>query len=165
MRLFVSALGMAMVGLYALAAAANQDEVKPQLVQQMEACGLDSAIYEILPYLTPVELGGDFDGDGALDLAAPVSRKHDRKRGVALCRAGTLLDVVGMSGRMGKNLGAAYFDSIDWWALHQGAAEQGASEGPPPVLIGDAITIGKFGSSSALIYWTGANYSGYWQGD
>jgi hypothetical protein len=35
----------------------------------------------------------------------------------------------------------------------------------PPVLVGEAITIGKEDSSSALLYWTGDAWSSCWLGD
>lgn len=140
-------------------------KVTPELIEMMGACGLDYERYQISPYLTPVELGGDFDADGAHDQAVPIMRKADAKRGLFLCRAGTWGAVIGMSGRMGAHLTPAYFDSIDWWSLHTGPAGQGAGETPPPALAGDAILIGKEGASSALVYWTGADYSAYWQGD
>ncbi len=152
--------------LAAAAALAEARTVSPELLEQMGSCGLDLEAYEISPFLTPVELSGDFDGDGSFDNATPIVRKADDKRGVAICRAGTWLKVLGMSGKMGKHLVPGYFDSIDWWGLHaKGPVGQGAGEGAPPQLSGDAISIGKEGASSALIYWTGTDYSGYWQGD
>lgn len=140
-------------------------KVTPELIEMMGSCGLDYEFYQITPYLTPVELGGDFDADDAHDQAVPVIRKADGKRGLFICRAGTWGQVVGMTGRMGEHMTPAYFDSIDWWSLHTGPARQGAGGTPPPALKGDAILIGKEGASSALIYWTGAEYSSYWQGD
>lgn len=140
-------------------------KVTPELIEMMGSCGLDYEMYQITPYLIPVELGGDFDADDAHDQAVPIVRKADGKRGLFFCRALTYGNVVGMTGRMGAHLTPAYFDSIDWWALHTGPARQGAGGTPPPPLKGDAVTIGKDGASSVLIYWTGTEYSSYWQGD
>ncbi len=149
-----------------LAAMSELRKITPELIEMMGSCGLDYDLYEITPFLTPVELGGDFDGDGSNDQAVPVVRKTDGKRGLFLCRALTYGKVIGMSGRMGKHLDAAYFDSIDWWGRHPtNDISQGSGEGPPPQILGDVIMIGKEGASSALIYWTGTDYSGYWQGD
>jgi hypothetical protein len=140
--------------------------VTPELVEQMGACGLDLDAFGITPYLRPVELGGDFDGDDSLDVAVPVVRRADGKRAVAVCRAGTWLHLLGIEGRMGRHVEAAYFESIDGWALFaRGPVGQGVAEGPPPALLGDAILIGKSDSSSALLYWDGADFNGYWQGD
>ncbi len=140
-------------------------KVTPELMEMMGGCGLDYAAYQITPFLTPVELGGDFDADDAHDQAVPIVRKADGKRGLFLCRALTYGNVVGMTGRMGAHLMPDYFDNVDWWSLHTGPASQGAGGTPPPALKGDAIVIGKEGASSVLIYWTGAEYSSYWQGD
>ena len=141
-------------------------KVTPELIEFMGSCGLDYELYQITPFLTPVDLGGDFDGDDSHDQAVPIIRKTDGKRGVFMCRALTYGKVLGMSGLMGKHLSADYFDHIDWWSLHpKGEIGQGAGEGPPPQMLGDAITIGKEESSSAIIYWTGTDYTGYWQGD
>lgn len=139
--------------------------VLPETEEQMRGCGL-SAEYDLGAYLRPTSLSSDFDGDGALDIAAPVTRKSDGKRAIAICRAGTTLDVLGLSGQIGVHLVAEYFDRIDGWMLQPKAELGHGGEGtPPPVLVGDAITIGKEDSSSALIYWTGAAWSSYWQGD
>lgn len=150
----------------AAVALAQARKVTPELIEQMGSCGIDLATYEITAFLTPVELGGDFDGDDAFDQATPVVRKSDGKRGIAICRAGTWAHVIGMSGKMGAHLSAAYFDNIDWWSLHgRGPVGLGGGEGPPPTLAGDALFIGKEGASSALVYWDGEKFTGYWQGD
>ncbi len=108
----------------------------------------------------------DVDADGAADIAAPILRNADNKRAIAVCRADGRLDVLGLSGGYGEHLVAQYFDSIDWWRVHpSGPVGQGVAEGAPPTLKGDGITIGKDGSSSALLYWDGAAWSSYWQGD
>lgn len=148
-----------------VAAMTELRKITPELMEMMGDCGLDYQTYQITPYLTPVELGGDFDADDAHDQAVPIIRKADGKRGLFFCRAGTWGEVVGMTGRMGAHLTPAYFESIDWWSLHTGPAGQGAGGTPPPALKGDAILIGKEGASSVLIYWTGETYSAYWQGD
>jgi hypothetical protein len=138
--------------------------VSPELVERLGACGL-GADFEIKAYLVPVEIGGDFDGDGALDFAVPIGRRADGKRAVALCRAGTYLDVIGLEGEMG-HLTPTYFDRMDWWGLHpKGEVGQGVAEGPPPRLIGDAILLGLEEKSSVLVYWNGQGYAAYWQGD
>ena len=59
-----------------------------------------------------------------------------------------------------------YLDRMDWWGLYtRRRAEQGASEEPPPDLVGDALTIGIEESSSVLVYWRGDQNASYWQGD
>ncbi len=95
----------------------------------------------------------------------PVERTADGKRAIAICRAGTWLDVIGLEGELGQ-LTPAYFDHIDWWLVEpRGTIGQGAGEGPPPTPAGDTLTIGKEGASSVKLYWDGAQFQAYWQGD
>ena len=146
-------------------AEAEARQITPELEEQIFGCGL-STDYRLESFLNTAEVGGDFDGDDVLDLAAPIVRNSDSKRGLAICRAGTWMHVVGMEGAMGRHVMADYFDSIDYWSLHAaGPVGQGAGEGAPPLLKGDGILIGKEGASSALLYWDGERFDGYWQGD
>ena len=84
--------------------------------QRMAACGL-KAPYELSAYVKPRLLEGDMDGDDSLDLLAPIIRTADGKRGLAICRAGTWLDILGMDGTVGTELQAGYFDQMESWAL------------------------------------------------
>ena len=139
---------------------------RQKTIDKMQQCGLNTKQYLIKPQLMPHVLKGDFDGDGNNDIALTLVRRSDNKRGLAICSTDAQLVILGMSGQMGEHLSAAYFDHIDWWALHQkGPVGQGIEENIPPTLFGDAIIIGKEGASSALIYWNGEQFTGYWQGD
>lgn len=137
---------------------------EPEDIERIRACGLDPAL-EPVPYLQPPLLELDLDFDGAWDFVMPVERVADGKRAIAICRAGTWLDVIGLEGDMGE-LTPAYFENIDWWnANPAGPIGQGGGGEPPPVAAGDTITIGKEDSSSVLIYWDGEAFRSYWQGD
>lgn len=147
------------------AAAESPVEISPEDEEQVRACGLDDG-FALGTYLGPATLGGDFDGDGALDLAAAVTRKSDGKRAIAFCRAGTWLDVIGLEGRWGVHLVADYFDNVDWWGLvERGPVFMGGEGTAPPTLLGDAVVMGKEDSSSVMIYWDGEGWTSYWQGD
>ncbi len=136
----------------------------PELRELFGACGL-SRDYLIAPLLDPPEIGGDFDGDDSLDSATLVVRRADGKRGLAICRAGTWLSLVGFEKALGE-LVPAYFDRMDWWSLQpRGPVGQGATEDPPPSLVGDALVLGMEGKSSVLLYWTPEGFRSYWQGD
>ncbi len=136
----------------------------PDETERIRACGL-APEFTPHPYLRPLTLDGDFDGDGTLDMAVPVVRDRDGKRALAICRAGTVLDVVGLEGRMG-HLVPEYFDRMDHWSLHpRGEVNQGVAEGAPPILTGDAILLALEEKSSVLLYWNGVRYQAYWQGD
>lgn len=137
--------------------------LEPEDIERIYACGLDDSLAPST-YLQPPLFELDFDLDGSWDLAMPVERIADGKRAIAICRAGTWLDVIGLEGDMGE-LTPAYFESIDWWrAEPAGPIGQGAG-GEPPTPAGDTITIGKDDSSSVLIYFDGDAFRSYWQGD
>lgn len=136
-------------------------------------CGL-SEDYELVDdvarvhpeWNVPSFLEGDFDGDGRMDFATTVRRLTDDKRGLAVCRADeSRLDLLGYDGRYGEHLSPEYFDRFDYWTVHEGDVGQGVAEGAPPSLAGDAILLGIEGSSSVLVYWDGAQWTSYWQGD
>jgi len=78
------------------------------------ACGLDLVTYDLDATRTPRTLGGDIDGDGALDEVAQVQRRADGKRGLALCRAGTWLDLIGFDTHLG-DMEPGYLDSVEAW--------------------------------------------------
>lgn len=138
--------------------------IPPELVEQLGACGLPSA-FQPVGALEPSSIGGDFDGDGAHDIAALVRRSTDGKQALAICRAGTWLNLIGLEGDLG-HLTPAYFDRMDWWSLYPiGPVSQGVEEGDPPTLKGDAILLGMEEKSSVLLYWTGQAFHAYWQGD
>ncbi len=85
-------------------------------LEHFGGCGLDLGTYDLHAALLPRKLGGDLDGDGALDEIAQVRRKADGKRGLALCRAGTWLELLGFDGRsIGADLATGYFDQMEAW--------------------------------------------------
>lgn len=144
------------------------------VIAEMKDCGLDTGIYRLsdrmaggsergqAPFLQP-----DLDRDGIRDLVVPVTRRADEVPGFAICLIGeeTLL-LAGYSGVIGKHLHPDYFQSVDWWSLHQGPIRPGAGEGSPPRLHGDAILLGKDDSSSALLLLDANDgLTSYWQGD
>ncbi len=138
--------------------------IAPETREIFGRCGLGPT-HELVRRLDPQSLGGDFDDDGSLDEAALVQRRSDGQHGLAICRAGTWLNLVGFDEEIGE-LVPAYFDRMDWWGLHEkGPVGQGADGTPPPQLFGDAILLGKEDSSSVLLYWTPDGYRSYWQGD
>ncbi len=63
--------------------------------ETMYGCGLDSKKYELSAWILPRWIGGDMDGDDAHDDIAPIIRKSDGKKGIAVCRAGSWLSVIG----------------------------------------------------------------------
>jgi hypothetical protein len=52
-----------------------------------------------------------------------------------------------------------------WYVYKQGTVEQGAFDGSPPKLKGDAVMAIKTESASGLIYRNGSGFAWYQQGD
>lgn len=144
------------------------------VIAEMKGCGLDTGIYKLsdrmaagrergqAPFLRP-----DLDRDTIPDLVVPVTRRADKVPGLAICLIGdeTLL-LAGYSGMIGRHLHPDYFQSVDWWALHQGPIRPGAGEGSPPRLRGDAILLGKGDASTAFLFLSAdGGLTSYWQGD
>lgn len=143
---------------------AHLRQVTPEMVEMFGSCGLDLGAYEITPYLTPALLSGDFDGDGSLDNAVPISRMMDGKRGIAICRAGTWLHLLGLTDAIGPELVPAYFESMDWWRIDS-ALDPAQSGLVLPAAQAQSLTIGKGDSSSVGVFWSGEAFSSAWQGD
>jgi hypothetical protein len=121
--------------------------------------------YALSTRLHPFLLQGDFNGDGALDVAILVSRRGTGARGIALLHAGsTRPELVGAGHATGD--GGEDFSWMDAWSVYpKGAVHRGADGSSPPRLRGDALLVEKLESASAIIYWDGAGYRWYQQGD
>ena len=69
-------------------------EFSPEDTETYGACGLSLDTHELSATFSPRQLGGDLDGDGALDEVTQIIRSADGRRGLALCRASTWLDMI-----------------------------------------------------------------------
>lgn len=122
-------------------------------VEIFGACGLDLTRYELHAAITPRSLGGDFDGDGVLDQAAQIRRRSDGARGLALCRAGTRIDVIGMDGAVGLRPG--YVGQMEAWRRTKpgGGDLAGIVDAPAwPELDGDALALERIEKELFLLY-------------
>jgi hypothetical protein len=121
--------------------------------------------YALSNRLNPFILQGDFDGDGRTDLAVLVAERNRGAAGIAIVHApGDAPRVVGAGTSLGA--GGADFSWLDGWSVEpKGPVGQGADPAPPPTLHGDALLVKKLEASSALVYWDGAAYRWYQQGD
>ena len=86
----------------------------PEEEEQMRACGLPRN-YQLEAFVKPRWLTGDFDGDEALDFAAPVIEKASNARRIAVCRAGTWLDI--LSAENLADLDATYLTRVEAWSV------------------------------------------------
>lgn len=123
----------------------------PEEVERFAACGLRSP-YELNAWITPRQLDGDLDGDGALDAVATVVRT-DGARGFAVCRAGTHLELLGFAPV--DELAPAYLAQVEAWTVkpRREVIEYAGNARPLPLLDHDVITIERIEKSSYTLYW------------
>ena len=116
-------------------------------------------------HLNPYYLHGDFDGDGQLDTAILVKEASSGKIGVAIIHArANSVNVLGAGRALGN--GGDDFRWMDaWHVVPRGKVGRGADGKAPPVLKGDALVLIKTEAASGLVYWDGARYAWYQQGD
>ena len=132
----------------------------PEEVEIMRACGLGDA-FELDARVLPRMLGGDFDGDGALDHAAWVRRASDGRYGVAVCRAGTWMDLLGVGETVpGSPMEPNYFDMVEAWAVSSMDNVPGGweGEGPRPETRGDVLVLERIEKALYSVYWDGAAF-------
>lgn len=124
----------------------------PEEIEGFAACGLESP-YELDAWITPRLLGGDFDGDDSLDSVAPVRRRSDGTRGLAVCRAGTSLHLLGFDGPI-DDLVPEYFAQIERWTTKPRRQVIDDQNAPPLADFDrDVITVERIEKSSYTIYW------------
>jgi len=116
--------------------------------------------YIVMQKVDPPILSGDFDGDGKPDIAVVVM--HKSAQGVVVCRSSGSPIVLG-AGRPFNEMINLDFAS---WRLHPKSVKvpRGAGMGTPPILKGDALLL-EWESASAVVYWDGARFVWYQQGD
>lgn len=126
--------------------------------ERFATCGLAPA-FSLSAYVLPRLLKGNIDADGEEDLLAPITRLSDGKHGVAVCRNGTVLHVLGLSGKVGDALPAAYFDQIESWRLVPEKPEKPAKIGN---IEADSrrhnLIIERIEKSSYMIFWDGKKF-------
>lgn len=150
----------------AMAPEPEADMLDPTYIDEeyetMYGCGLDSEKFQLSAWALPRMIGGDFDGDGAGDDVAPIIRINDGRKGIALCRAGTWMSVLGYEAEDDTPLKteagepkyethasfAQYLDSTEYWEL------RGAKEGAN----GDVLILGRTEKSEVEITWNGKQF-------
>jgi len=117
------------------------------------------------PRMNPFYLEGDFNGDGALDVAVLIKERGTGKHGIAVVH-GTIGKITILGAGIGIGNGGDDFDWMDSWQVYSKThAAHGAGETSVPHLRGDALLVEKSESASALIYWNGEWYLWSQQGD
>ena len=120
--------------------------------------------YELDGHLNPFCQRADFDGDGKLDFAVIVRERSSGKIGIAFIHHSTGAFYIIGAGKPGIH-GDDYAWVDAWSVFDKDVVPQGADEGPPPKLKGDALLIFKTEAASAILWWTGSGYRWYQQGD
>lgn len=124
-----------------------------------------ASVYTLSTRLNPYFLHGDFNGDGKLDLAVLIEATATKQQGIAILHAGERTAHVAGAGRAVGN-GGADFRWLDAWSVFvKQPVPLGATGKTSPTLRGDALLVQKLESASALLYWDGAAYRWYQQGD
>jgi len=125
--------------------------------ESMYGCGLDPKKYELSAWILPRWTGGDLDGDDAIDEIAPIIRKLDGRKGIAICRAGTWLSVVGygevaqtpLQTREGEPRTETYFSlaqylqRVEYWKMDKD--DEGS----------DRLILGRLEKAELAIFWNG----------
>lgn len=119
------------------------------------ACGLDLQTIELNASHTPRTLGGDLDSDGAIDAVAQVRRGVDGKRGIALCRASTWLDLIGLDGETIGDLEPSYIDRMEaWqWLASGGEKPRHLTGYDLPEADGDILVLERIEKEAMFVFW------------
>jgi hypothetical protein len=136
----------------------------PPEVAEVLRSATETGRLQLTSRINPFYIQGDFDGDGSRDTAILTRDRSSGKQGIAIIRSGGAVNVIGAGQAIGN--GGDDFEWMDaWYVYRKGEVGQGAFEGKPPELKGDAIMAVKTESASGLIYWNGSKFDWYQQGD
>lgn len=123
------------------------------------SCGLDLQRYELAARYLPRTLGGDLDGDGSLDEVAQIRRRSDDQRGLAICRAGTWLHLLGFEPSATGKVRAGYEGEVEAWQW-VAAGQRTSNDLPhpltgftPPEAAGDILLLERIEKEAVLVYW------------
>jgi hypothetical protein len=145
--------------------ATTQSHNIPQTIERAITNGRLPKEYDVSFRVNPPYLGGDFNGDGKIDVAVLVTQRSTGKLGIAIIHGAT--DKVAILGAgVGVGNGGDDFEWMDYWQVYpkdRVALETGETKAPR--LRGEALLVAKSEAASALIYWNGKRYVWLQQGD
>ncbi|MEX6632977.1 hypothetical protein [Hyphococcus lacteus] len=127
----------------------------PEEHETFGGCGVDLSSLDLKASFLPRILGGDLDGDGAIDEVAQIQRKSDSKRGIALCRAGTHPTVIGIENGIGTDLPADLVGQIEaWhWITPNGKRPFGYTGIDLPDSDGDILILERIEKQAVTLFW------------
>jgi hypothetical protein len=115
--------------------------------------------------MNPFHLDGDFNGDGAMDVAVLIKERATGKHGIAVVH-GTTRKITILGAGISIGNGGDDFDWMDSWQVYSKTrAAHAVGETSVPHPRGNALLVEKSESASALIYWNGKRYLWRQQGD
>ncbi|WP_430401385.1 hypothetical protein [Hyphomonas sp.] len=119
------------------------------------SCGLDLETYDLSARFLPRTLGGDLDSDGVLDEAAQVRRISDDQRGIAICRSGTRLEVLGFESSPRGDVRTGYAGQAEaWqWISPGGSVPLHITGYDLPEADGDMLVLERIEKEAVLVYW------------
>ena len=140
--------------------ALEAERIRPEFtaedIEIFGACGLDLGAFTLQASILPRQLDLDIDGDGSMDLVAQIRRKSDDRAGLALCRAGTWLTLIGLDDQAGAGeLRPGYIAQTEVWRRVDKSEGPFGYEGEPawPDMAGDAIAIERVEKELYIVYW------------
>lgn len=127
----------------------------PEDHENFGRCGLDLQMIEMNATHLPRMLGGDLDGDDVIDEVAQIRRASDGKRGLALCRAGTWLHLIGLDGKTLGDLNPHYIDQVEAWQWIRPTGDQPRHLAgyDLPDADGDILVLERIEKEAILVYW------------
>ena len=115
--------------------------------------------YDLHYGLNPYYLRGDFDGDGAADVAVLIRQRATQKTGIAFVHsASRRLHIVGAGSGLGN--GGDDFSWLGAWRVESGAALKEV-----PRFRAEVLFVEKPEAAGALLYWNGKRYQWVQRGD
>lgn len=128
-------------------------EYTPEDTETFGSCGVPLDTYALEAVHVPRTLGGDIDGDGALDEVAQIRRRSDNTRALALCRAGTWHKVLGTD-RLGDLKPGFVGQTEAWqWVTPGGELPRHLTGHALPEADGDILVLERVEKEAMLIYW------------
>ncbi|MCA9401129.1 MAG: hypothetical protein KC713_05845 [Candidatus Omnitrophica bacterium] len=151
--------------------AAEEDFQNPNYTDEEKemiyGCGLSDR-YQPRAFIKPRMFQGDFDGDGSFDIVVPIIRKLDGKKGLAVCRGGTWLGLLGVDGGVGEQLSKDYFDQIEaWFVKDVEQTEESAinfKKNVNPQVLKDGVEViilERLEKSRYVLYWDGHSWQSF----
>lgn len=110
-------------------------------------------------------LRGDFNGDNNPDIAILVKNKSSNKIGIIVFHFNSNNYFIFGAGEPFGNGGDDFGWMSNWTVERKEKVDEGADNKQPPNLAAEAINVEMAESASAIIYWDGAKYIWYQQGD